>query len=90
MEETIWRIPIALLPVIPAAFALWRAFIRYPNSTMSSWQKMQLNAISPPVRPHDHICVWLSGERRISSTLVVTFIFPLMIAIWGIALTGDH
>ncbi|MCO5189533.1 MAG: hypothetical protein M9928_03850 [Anaerolineae bacterium] len=87
MEETIWRIPIALLPVIPAAFAL-RAFIRYLNSIDEFMQKMQLNAIAIAAGATGMITFAYGFlENAGLPRLSWTFIFPLMIAIWGIALT---
>ncbi|MCO5183773.1 MAG: hypothetical protein M9965_07525 [Anaerolineae bacterium] len=88
MEETIWRIPIALLPVIPAAFAL-RAFIRYLNSIDEFMQKMQLNAIAIAAGATGMITFAYGFlENAGLPRLSWTFIFPLMIAIWGIALTA--
>lgn len=88
MEETIWRIPIALLPVIPAAFAL-RAFIRYLNSIDEFMQKMQLNAIAITAGATGMITFAYGFlENAGLPRLSWTFIFPLMIAIWGIALTA--
>lgn len=88
MEETIWRIPIALLPVIPAAFAS-RAFIHYLNSIDEFMQKMQLNAIAIAAGATGMITFAYGFlENAGLPRLSWTFIFPLMIAIWGIALTA--
>ena len=86
MDQTLWRIPVALLPIIPAGFAL-RAFIRYLNNVDELVQKMQLNAIAIAAGATGMITFSYGFlENAGFPQLSWTFIFPMMIAIWGIAL----
>jgi hypothetical protein len=86
MEATIWRIPIALLPVIPASFAL-QAFIRYLNGIDEFMQKIQLNAIAVAAGATGMLTFAYGLMENVGlPPLSWTWIFPLLIMIWGIAL----
>ena len=86
MDETIWRIPMALMPVIPASFAL-QAFIRYLNGIDEFMQKVHFNAIAVAAGATGMITFSYGFLENVGfPSLSWTFIFPMMIAIWGIAL----
>lgn len=84
--ETPFKILIAVAPVIPILFAL-RAFLRYLNSIDELQQRIQMNAIAFAAGATG-IATFTYGfmENAGFPQLSWIWIFPLMIALWGLAL----
>ena len=79
-----WRIPLALAPVIPVLFAL-RAFLRFFRRMDELQRRIQLEAFAfsfgaTGVVTFSYGCLVYVGFPNISWV----YIFPLMIALWGI------
>ena len=79
-----WRIPLALIPVIPILFAM-RAFMRFFSNMDELQRRIQLEAFA--------FSFGATGIVTFSYGLLTdvgfpaiswTWIFPLMIALWGI------
>lgn len=81
-----WRVPLALAPVVPAAFALW-AVIRFAARLDELQRRIQFEAV-----------VFSSGVTALLTfsygflenvglpQLSVLWVLPLMVALWGIGL----
>lgn len=81
-----FKLLIAVAPVIPILFAL-RAFLRYLNSIDELQQRIQMNAIAFAAGATG-ITTFTYGfmENVGFPPLSWIWIFPLMIALWGLAL----
>lgn len=79
-----WRIPLALLPIIPALFAL-RAYLRFFSRMDELQRRIQSEALafgfaSAGLLTFSYGFLENAGLPRLSWV----FVFPLMIAMWGI------
>jgi hypothetical protein len=79
-----WRIPLALAPVIPVLFVL-RAFLRFFSRMDELQRRIQLEAFAfsfgaTGVVTFSYGCLVYVGFPNLSWV----YIFPLMIALWGI------
>ncbi len=82
--ETWWRVPAAVLPVLPMVPAVY-IFLRYLNAIDELQQKIQLNAIG--------FSASLTGLLTLAVGFLEnaglprppwTFVFPLMVALWSV------
>ena len=83
-DATIWRVPLALLPVIPPLFGL-RAFLRFLRQMDELQRRIQLEAIGFSFGATLVIAITIgflenAGVPRPSWV----FVTPLMIALWGV------
>jgi hypothetical protein len=79
-----WRIPLALLPVLPALFGL-RAYMRFFSRIDELQRRIQSEALafgfaSAGILTFSYGFLENAGLPRLSWI----FVFPLMIAMWGI------
>src|SRR5215471_13281230 len=79
-----WRIPLALVPVIPILFAM-RAFMRFFSNMDELQRRIQLEAFAfsfgaTGIVTFSYGCLVYVGFPNLSWV----YIFPLMIALWGI------
>jgi len=86
LEGTVWRIAVAIAPILPIVLLVW-GFLEYLNSVDELQQKIQLNAIAWAAGMTGLITMTIgfledAGLPRLSGT----YVFPLMIALWGIGL----
>jgi hypothetical protein len=87
LGDSLWRFPIALLPVIPIIILIL-AFMRYLSAIDELQQKIQLQAIgfaagTTGLLTFAYGFLELAGFPRFSTF----FIFPMMIMLWGIGLS---
>lgn len=76
---------IALLPVVPILFAL-HAFLRYLNSMDEMQQRIQMNAIAFAAGATGILTFTYGFLENVGyPVLSWTWVFPLMIALWGVA-----
>lgn len=81
-----WRIPLALAPVVPAAFALW-AVIRFAARLDELQRRIQFEAVVfsfgvTALLTFSYGFLENVGLPQIS----VLWVLPLMVALWGIGL----
>lgn len=83
--EMPFRTLIAVAPVIPILFAL-RAFLRHLNNIDEMQQRIQMNAIAFAAGATGILTFTYGFLENVGyPTLSWTWVFPLMIALWGIA-----
>jgi hypothetical protein len=79
-----WRIPVALAPIVPATFGLI-AFVRYMGGMDELQRSIQLEAIAFGFGGTAVLTFGYGFLQGVGfPTLNWTFIFPLMIGLWGI------
>jgi hypothetical protein len=79
-----WRIPVALAPMIPAMFGLM-AFVRYMGSIDELQRRIQLEAIAFGFGGTAALTFGYGFLEGVGFPPINwTFIFPLMIGLWGI------
>lgn len=86
MDETLWHVPVALLPMIPTALGML-AFLRYLDRADELQRRIHLQAVGFAFAATAFITFtygWLenAGLPQLSMTLVL----PLMVATWGIGM----
>lgn len=83
--ESVWRYGIAILPMLPLLFAL-AAFLRYLEQIDELQQRLQLQAISFAAGATGLITLtWGLLENTGLPHLSVIWVFPMMVALWGLA-----
>ncbi|RMG98074.1 MAG: hypothetical protein D6706_07570 [Chloroflexi bacterium] len=86
MENSIWRYPIAILPVLPMILGVV-AYLRLLNRIDELQQKIHLNAISLAAGATGIITFTIGFLQTVGfPDLSWIFIFPLLIALWGISI----
>jgi hypothetical protein len=81
-----WRVPVALLPMLPLLFGL-RAVMRFVTKLDELQQRIQLHAITFAAIMTGFITFGASMlEIADIPPLPLVWVFPIMIAIWGLAL----
>jgi hypothetical protein len=87
LGNSLWRFPIALLPVIPVIFLIL-AFMRYLAAIDELQQKIQLQAIGFAVGTTG-LLTFAYGflEPAGFPQFSTFFIFPMMIMLWGLGLS---
>jgi hypothetical protein len=84
-DENIWRLPLAVAPVIPIGFALW-AFLRQLGRMDELQRRIQLDAIATAAGATGMItATWGFLELAGVPPLPTIWVFPLLIALWGLA-----
>jgi hypothetical protein len=79
-----WRIPVALAPMIPAMFGMM-AFVRYMGSMDELQRRIQLEAIAFGFGGTAALTFGYGFLEGVGFPPINwTFIFPLMIGLWGI------
>jgi hypothetical protein len=79
-----WRIPLALIPVIPILFAM-RAFMRFFSSMDELQRRIQLEAFAFSFGATGIVTFSYGLLTDVGFPVISwTWIFPLMIALWGI------
>ena len=82
--EAIWRIPVALLPVVPAIFLIM-AFVRYLRAMDELQRRIQLEALAIGFGGTAVLTFGYGFLQGVGLPLLNwTFVFPLMIGLWGI------
>lgn len=80
-----WRIPLALLPVIPLLFAL-KALMRFVGKMDELQQQIQFQSITFAAITTGFITFsWGMLENANIPSLPLVWIFPIMIGLWGVA-----
>lgn len=86
MTESIWRIPLALLPVMPVGFGLW-AFIRFLGRMDELQQRIQLHAIAWATSITIMLTFAYGFLERVGFPPVsVMWVFPMLVSLWGVGL----
>ncbi len=83
LPESAWRIPLAVLPVLPVAFGL-RAFIRFLGQLDELQQRVQLSAIAfgagmTAMLTFTYGFLEVAGFPPIS----VLWVLPMLVILWG-------
>ena len=79
-----WRIPLALIPVIPILFAM-RAFMRFFSNMDELQRRIQLEAFAFSFGATGIVTFSYGLLTDVGFPVISwTWIFPLMIALWGI------
>jgi hypothetical protein len=79
-----WRIPVALTPVVPALFGMG-AFVRYMGSMDELQRRIQLEAIAFSFGGTAALTFGYGFLEGVGfPSLNWTFVFPLMMVLWGI------
>ncbi len=79
-----WRVLIALLPVVPALFALW-AFVRYLGRTDELQRRIQLEGLALGFGGAGILTFSYGFLENVGFPhLSYIYVFPLMIALWGV------
>ncbi|HYX48588.1 MAG TPA: hypothetical protein VE843_02510, partial [Ktedonobacteraceae bacterium] len=79
-----WRIPLALVPIVPILFAM-RAFLRFFSSMDELQRRIQLEAFAFSFGATGILTFSYGLLTYVGfPTLSWVWIFPLMIALWGI------
>jgi hypothetical protein len=82
--EALWRIPVALLPVVPA-IALIMAFVRHLRVMDELQRRIQLEALAIGFGGTAVLTFGYGFLQGVGFPLLNwTFVFPLMIGLWGI------
>ncbi len=85
MGESSWRWLVAVVPVVPIAFALV-AFLRFLNNMDELQQRIQLNAIGFAAGATGMVTLTLGFlEQAGLPCLSWVWIFPMLILFWGAA-----
>ncbi|MDJ0754836.1 MAG: hypothetical protein QNJ45_15025 [Ardenticatenaceae bacterium] len=81
----LWRIPVALLPVIPLFFAL-RAVMRFITKMDELQQRIQFQSITFAAITTGFITFsWGMLENANIPPLPLVWVFPIMIGLWGVS-----
>lgn len=83
LGDTPWRIPLALLPMIPVGFGML-AFLRFFRAMDELQKRIQLDALAfgfgtTGLLTFSYGLLQTAGLPEVS----FVFVFPLMIALWG-------
>jgi hypothetical protein len=82
--DALWRIPVALAPLLPAIYGLM-AFVRFMGGMDELQRSIQLEAIAFGFGGTAVLTFGYGFLQGVGfPTLNWTFIFPLMIGLWGI------
>ena len=83
-DSSLWRIPVAVLPMIPIGFAL-RAYLIYLNSMDELQRRIQMNGVAFAAGATGMVTLTYGFlENAGFPTLSWIWIFPMIIAFWGI------
>ena len=79
-----WRIPLALTPVVPTAFALW-AFVRFLRRMDELQQRIQLEALAVAFGGTALLTFSYGFLENVGFPhLSWIWVLPLMVALWGL------
>ncbi|HET6262075.1 MAG TPA: hypothetical protein VFG99_07530 [Chloroflexia bacterium] len=82
--DAAWRIPVALLPVVPAIL-LMMAFVRYMRGIDELQRQIQLEALALGFGGTAVLTFGYGFLQGVGLPLLNwTFVFPLMVGLWGI------
>ncbi len=83
-DGSLWRIPVAVLPMIPIGFAL-RAYLIFLNGADELQRRIQLNGVAFAAGATGMVTLTYGFlENAGFPTLSWIWIFPMIIAFWGI------
>ncbi len=86
LKGTVGRIVAAIAPVLPLLLLVW-AFLKYLNNVDELQQKIHLNAIAWAAGMTGLITMTIGFLENVGlPRLSWLYIFPLMMALWGIGL----
>ncbi len=82
-----WRVPVALAPMIPAAFALW-AFVRQVRRMDELQRQIQFEALAASFGATALLTFSYGFLENVGFPhLSLIWVLPLMVALWGMSLT---
>ncbi len=83
-DGSLWRIPVAVLPMIPVGFAL-RAYLIFLNGADELQRRIQLNGVAFAAGATGMVTLTYGFlENAGFPMLSWVWIFPMIIAFWGI------
>lgn len=83
--HAVWRIPVAISPAVPLAFALW-AVVRFFGQLDELQRRIQLEALAVAFAATALITIGYGLLENVGlPTLSWAWVTPLMIALWGVA-----
>lgn len=86
-DASLWRIPVAVLPMIPIGFAL-RAYLIFLNGADELQRRIQLNGFAFAAGATGMVTLTYGFLENAGFPMISwVWIFPMIIAFWGIGST---